>query len=376
MLDAYELLGLRPGATEPEVKRAFRRLAMRWHPDRNPDPAATERFKALRQAYDRLLAAADDATAVGEDAAAAPADESAPADATATDPHTDSRRAGAHGGRRSDPGRGPSSTADSGNDADDDAPLRGADRRLDLELSFEEAFLGGRKALSVPTAAVCAHCNGSGTETLSVSRLCEPCRGSGRLREGGGLARCSACHGRGYRSTRACSSCHGSGRQTQARALRIELPPGLIDDDELRLAGEGEPAPVAGGRAGDLRVRIRLAAHALFRRDGRDLVLRRPLSALRMLLGGELRIAHPAGARTLLLEPGPAEPRRLRVAGAGFPARGRRRAGDLVVELVPTWPQSPDAALRGLIEQLEAEVARKAARHLPEVAQWEARWLG
>lgn len=331
MSDAHDLLGLQPGATPQQVKRAFRKLAMRWHPDRNPDPAALEHFKALRQAHDRLLASLLD------DERAADTEPDAEA---ATPPHG-----------------------------------RGADRWQTLEISLEDAFCGATRPVCVQTPQACTHCAGSGLERLSVSRLCEPCRGSGRVRGDGGLARCRQCDGRGYRNTQACTRCDGSGESLAERWLQVVIPPGLIDDDELRLNGEGEAHPEPGHPRGDLRLRIRLQPHPLFRREGRNLVLQRPVSALRMLIGGSLRIPHPGGVRSVALEPGVAHARSLRVAGAGFPARGRHPAGDLVVELEPMLPQSPDKRLHALIEQLDDALGARASHHFPELARWEADWL-
>lgn len=336
MSDAHALLGLQPGATTQQIKRAFRKLAMQWHPDRNPAPEAVEHFKLLRQAHDRLLAALLD------DEEAWDADEAEAADSAAASANTGSR---------------------------------GPDRWQTLEISFEDAFLGATLPVCVRTPQPCGHCGGSGLEKLSVSRLCEPCRGSGRISGAKGLVRCPECDGRGYRNTQACSHCAGSGEEVVERWLQVVVPPGLIDDDELRLAGEGEAHPDGRHPRGDLRLRIRLAPHPIFRREGRNLVMQRPLSALRMLIGGPLRIPHPAGLRTIALEPGVAHARTLRVAGAGFPGRGRRTAGDLVIELEPMLPQTPDKHLHALIEQLELALGNDAARHFPELARWEADWV-
>ena len=190
MHDPYELLGLRPGVGEAEIKRAFRQLAMRWHPDRNADPAAAERFNTLRGAYETLLA------------------RFAPPDA---DPM-------------------PASEADAQAQA-----ARGADRWMEFELSFDEAFNGGLRKLAVRDEVPCSHCDGSGIETLAMSRLCAPCRGSGRLREAGKSVPCADCNGRGYRNTAACSVCDGRGREIGERWLEVRVPPGLIDGDFVQI---------------------------------------------------------------------------------------------------------------------------------------------
>lgn len=330
MSDPHALLGLPAGASAQQIKRAFRKLAMQWHPDRNPDPAAAEQFRRLRDAHDRLLS-----TLLGDEGQA---------------PHEDEAAAEA-------------------------APQRGADRWQTLEISIEESFSGALRAVEVERRSPCTQCGGSGMEQLSVSRLCSPCRGSGRVRGPAGLERCPDCEGRGYRNTGPCGGCGGSGEQLQTRRLEVRVPPGVVDDDELRLAGEGEPHSDPIHRAGDLRLRIRLASHPLFRREGRDLVLRRPVSALRLLIGGTLRVPHPEGVRNIELEPGLAHPRSLRVPGAGFPAHGRRACGDLVVEFEPELPHTPEPSLHGLIDELDRALAARAEHHFPELARWESVWL-
>lgn len=331
MPDAHALLGLQTGASTQQIKRAFRKLAMQWHPDRNADPAAAEHFRRLREAHDNLLAA------LVEGAGRPPCGDD---DTTPQPP-----------------------------------PERGADRWQTLAITIGESFAGALRAVEVPCRVACARCGGGGVERLNVSRLCPSCRGTGRLRGPSGPARCIDCEGRGYRATCPCSACGGSGEQTTARVLEVRVPPGVVDDDELRLAGEGEPHPEPGRPHGDLRLRIRLTPHPLFRREGRDLVLRRPVSALRLLIGGTIRVPHPTGVRSLCIEPGLAHPRTMRIAGAGFPARAARPAGDLVVEFEPQLPQAPDAALHELIDQLDRALAAGAEHHFPELARWEADWL-
>ncbi|MFT3757739.1 DnaJ C-terminal domain-containing protein [Thauera sp.] len=340
MRDAYELLGLVPGASPVNIKRKFRRLAMQWHPDRNPTPAAAEHFKALRQAHDRLLAA----FRTTEDGADAPSDKNETA-------ATDDRHTSASDGPR------------------------GADRSMELELSLEEAFLGGSKQICLSRSAACMDCTGTGEVKLAFTRLCEPCRGSGRIRNGKGLQHCTACDGRGYRSIEPCSACDGSGQQQHARWLAVNLPAGLVNGDSLRLAGEGEACADPAGRSGDLHLRIRLSPHPIYTRSGRDLLLQRPISMLRLLLGGEVHLPHPAGARRIRLDAGDAAPRRIRLPGEGFPARAGRAAGDLVIDFLPMMISRAGAELRAPLEALETALQRRLSDALPELAAWEARWL-
>lgn len=338
-MDPYSLLGITPGAEEGELKRAFRRLAMRWHPDRNPAPDALEHFKALRAAYETLLADLTDGGAEpsGDDEDIDPGEEAA-ADAAAP------------------------------------AGPRGADRRQTLVLSIEEACLGAEKIVVIADETVCAHCHGSGETALSHSRLCATCHGSGRLRGAHGLVSCAVCNGRGYVNKDACPDCAGSGRQGSERRLAVRVPPGMLPGDELRLEGEGEAHEGVDGRPGDLRLIIELAPHPLFRRDGRDLLVTRPVSLFRLLAGGELVVPVPGGVRRVAL-PGDLRIRQLRVDGAGLPGRGGRPAGALVVDLDTVMPDTVDAGLRTQLGRLDDALRRKLDAHLPALAEWEANWL-
>lgn len=325
MPDAHHLLGLQPDASAHQIRRAFRHLAMRWHPDRNPAPDAAEHFKRLRQAHDELLAALN---------------------ASSVEPNADAAsRAQAH------------------------AEARGADLEQVLDLDIEQCFLGGRCELGVPQLHPCMHCAGTGIETLTVSRMCEPCRGSGRIRTAKGLVRCTDCDGRGYSSARACTHCAGVGTQTVERRLEVRIPPGMAEGDELRLAGEGRPHADPRHRPGDLRLRIRCRPHALFRLEGRNLVVRHPVSALRQLMGGSVEVPHPGGFEAIMLEPAAPSGRRIHVAGAGLPAKGNKPAGELIVELEPVWPRNLTPSQRTRLQALENELLADAASHYPELAQ-------
>lgn len=330
-MNAHELLGLAPGASAHEIKRTFRRLAMLWHPDRNPDPHALEHFKALRAAYESLLAKL---TSIPQDDEAQDADD----------------------------------------ERDDEASApRGADRCQDINLTIEAAFFGGERTVELESNGDCAACAGSGEEVLRHTRLCASCHGTGRIHGRHGLAPCRHCAGRGYLTRQACPSCHGSGRQRMLRPVIVHLPAGMLDGDEVRIEGAGDGAPDL--PPGDLVLRVRLVPHDLYRLEGRNLVLERPVSALRLLTGGELAIPLPAGTRTLKLEPAPATARTLRVAGAGFPARKGLAAGDLIVHLQPQLPEAPDDEMRSLLARIDALATANHSRHLPDVALWEARWL-
>lgn len=336
-VEPHVVLGVAVDADTKTIKKAFRRLAMRWHPDRNPDPAALEHFKRLRAAHDRMLGSQD-----------ADSDENA-----ASDSQDEST---------------PSARADSG------AP-RGADRWQDLELSLEEAFTGCEKQVPLESVVVCDTCEGSGQIKLAHGRLCQCCHGTGRVRTKGGLATCDDCGGRGYSNLAPCPDCDGVGTRRPARMLLVKVPAGMFADEELRLEGKGEPADDPAGRPGDLRLRIRLSPHPLFRLEGRDLLLERPLSAFRMLAGGKLVVPVPGGTLEVEVEAGTCEARALRIEGAGFRGRGSRPAGALRIMLRPVFPEAPGSKLVALYRKLEAEIEHDIGTHLPQLEEWERTWL-
>jgi molecular chaperone DnaJ len=298
MRSHYASLGLEPGAPLADVKRAFRRLAMRWHPDRNPEPHAAAEFRRIRTAYDALMAAAAGEAVEVE----ASADTAPPPPETAARP-------------------------------------RGADLRQELELTLEEAMDGCLCTVTLLRHQPCSYCDGSGEAGIARSRLCPHCQGSGRLRDGAGkLTKCPQCNGRGYRSERICPECNGAGRHEQAVTLQVRVPPGLIDGDELRLAGKGEASP-DDGAPGHLYLLIRLLPHPRFVRHGRDLVLRQPVNALRLLAGGCLTVPGLTAPLHCELTPGRADGRALTIAGAGLPGRGNGPAGNLHIDFEPLYPE-------------------------------------
>jgi len=325
----WGLLGLAPGADKAAVKRAYRRLAMRWHPDRNADPAATERFREIRAAYDRLL----EAGALGEDEAGAGAGAEAAAPAKPE-------------------------------------PVRAAHIRLNLELSLEEAAAGCHKTLVYVRGKHCSTCAGSGEAGIARSRFCSACHGSGRIGGGRqGLARCPDCGGRGFFSERLCPDCGGSGREAGEVSLKVRVPPGMLAGDELRLAGQGEMATEEAAD-GDLYLTIVLRGHPLFRLAGRDLHAAMPVSALLMLAGGDIALPSLTGLVRHRLEPGLPEMREIRLAGRGFPGRGGNPAGDLCCELRPVFPRKLNARQRKLLSEADAALEHDLAESLPEIAAW------
>jgi molecular chaperone DnaJ len=324
-MDPHSVLGVPPGAEPAELKNAYRRLAMQWHPDRNTDPLATERFKAIRAAYEQLVAV----DGPEEAKTAAPADEE-----------------------------------------DGEAVATAADIRLNLEISLEEAVAGCRRTIDYTRGKDCPTCAGSGEAGMTRTRFCEACHGSGRVRDGKrGLMSCDACRGRGFFSERICPDCGGSGREIAGVSLEIRVPPGMLPGDELRLAGQGEAASDELA-AGDLFLTIIIRSHPLFQLQGRDIHFSMPVSALALLAGGEIRLPAPGGEISGTLEAGSPAARDLRLAGEGFPGRGKHPAGDLVVHLQPVFPSTLSARQRKLLRQANAALLDDAEATLPEIAAW------
>lgn len=325
----HKTLGLPENADETAIKRAFRRLAMDLHPDRNPKPGAEEKFKAVRAAYESMMAA------LRNGAADAEIDE------------------------------------EPGGSAAPQESSRGEDIRQDIELTLEEAAFGCLKTLSLDCSIPCPSCEGSGESGLSRSSLCSHCQGSGRIRENDTLVRCLDCDGKGFITTSCCPDCGGSGRHTATRHLQVRVPPGVTDGSELRLAGQGQEHP-DGGAAGHLFLSVRLLPHAFFHRLERDLLCTIPLSIFRLLAGGKVEIRLLGGKNKLItlaptaqLPPDPA-----RIKGHGLPGRGNQPAGDLLVSWKPVLPsrltEEQIEHLNAAEQCLQANLKKSA----PELAAW------
>lgn len=325
LFDPYAILEVPQDADFETVRKAFRRLAMRWHPDRNADPRATERFKEIRAAFDWLSSES------------APAEEGDAGEATEPGP----------GGRR------------------------GADRHDDLVVTLAEAMLGCDKPWTIRRRSACPTCEGTGAVPLRHTRMCEICHGSGKVRTPKGLETCHLCRGRGFVQRAACDACGGSGEVFAEREVTVHVAAGLLPGEVLRLKGLGEVLE-DGQSPGTLFLTLRLAEDPLFALEGRDIVVSQPISALRLLIGGRISVAGPLGPVLVDLPPGTPGGQGLRLPGQGFPGRGGAldSAGALVLRFDPLLPEALDAAQVKALAALEQGLQAHQSVHYPALERW------
>lgn len=363
--DYYEVLGVTRGAPEAEIKKAYRRLAMKFHPDRSPgDKSAENKFKEAKEAYEVLTdahkrAAYDQFGHAGVDASAAAGHAGGfnPADAFGDifgDMFGDIFGGGRHGSRGQ-------------------RVYRGADLRYPLELDLEQAVFGDNITLRVPTLVRCEVCNGSGARKGSQPQTCPTCAGQGQVRMQQGFFSlqqpCPRCHGSGTVISEPCPRCHGEGRIEESRKLSVKIPPGVDSGDRIRLAGEGEAGPQA-GPAGDLYVEIHVRPHAIFTRDGADLSCAVPVSLMTAALGGEVEVPTLDGKVVLKISPETQSGRILRLRGKGVkPVRGGG-TGDLLCRIEVETPVNLNREQKDLLRQLEASLRSGGAQHLPRALSW------
>jgi molecular chaperone DnaJ len=343
----YEVLEVERSAGDGDLKAAFRKAAMKWHPDRNPgDKDCEHRFKEINEAYEILKdpnkrAAYDRyGHAAFEHGGGAGAGFGADFASTFSDIFDD--LFGMGGGRR----RGGRTARE-----------RGADLRYNMEISLEEAFAGKTAQVRIPTSVACEDCSGTGAKPGSKPKACPHCGGSGRIRHAQGFftleRTCTGCQGRGQVIDNPCRTCSGSGRVTRERTLSVNIPPGVEDGTRIRIAGEGE-AGLRGGPAGDLYIFLSLASHAFFQRDGADLHCRVPISMVTAALGGEFEVPTIDGGKTRVKVPEATQSgRRFRLAAKGMPVLRARQVGDMYVQVVVETPQKLTKRQRELLNEFE-----------------------
>jgi len=348
--DFYEVLGVAKGADEAALKGAYRKLAMQFHPDRNPgDHEAEHKFKEINEAYDCLKD---------------------PQKRAAYDRFGHAAFDGNMGGGRGPAGFGPdfsSSMSDIFDDLFGDfmggggrgrggaARLRGSDLRYNLEITLEEAFTGRTVEIDVPTLVTCETCDGSGAKPGTGVTTCRTCHGHGKVRAAQGFftieRTCPTCNGRGQTMDQPCTDCGGQGRRQQNRKLSVDVPRGIEDGTRIRLANEGE-AGLRGGPPGDLYIFISVKPHDLFQRDGADLYARVPIAMTTAALGGEFEVPTlDEGRARVKVSPGTQPGQRVRLKGKGMPVLRQRDMGDLYVQLDVEMPQNLNKRQRELLEE-------------------------
>ena len=359
--DYYEVLGVDKNASDQEVKKAFRRIAMKYHPDRNPDSEeAEEKFKEAQEAYEIL----------GDQEKKSAYDRFGHA---GVDPNGMGAGAGFGGGGFGDifgdvfgdifggGGRGGRS-----------GPARGADLRYDLQLDLEAAVKGKSVEIQVPTMVHCDTCDGSGARKGTSPTTCDTCQGTGQVRMSQGFfsvqQTCPKCRGRGQMITDPCGDCHGQGRREQRQTLSVKIPAGVDTGDRIRLAGKGEAGP-QGGPAGDLYVQVIVRDHPIFVRDGRNLHCEVPISFAQAALGGELEVP-TLGGKVKLKVPAETQSGKLfRLRGKGVtPVRGGG-PGDLLCRVVLETPVNLSVEQRELLQKFEDSLGGKS-KHSPQSNNW------
>jgi molecular chaperone DnaJ len=344
----YETLEVERTASDGDMKSAFRKLAMKWHPDRNPgDKDCEHKFKEINEAYEVLKdpnkrAAYDRYGHAAFEQGGGGAGFGADFASTFSDIFDD--LFGMSGGRR----RGGGGRS---------ARERGADLRYNMEISLSEAFTGKTAQVHIPTSVACDGCSGTGAKAGSKPKQCPHCGGAGRLRHAQGFftleRTCTGCQGRGQVIDNPCPSCSGAGRVTRERTLSVNIPPGVEDGTRIRIAGEGE-AGLRGGPAGDLYIFLSLSSHAFFQRDGADLHCRVPISMVVAALGGEFEVPTIEGRRTRLKIPeGTQSGRRFRLQSKGMPVLRTRQVGDMYVQVMVETPQKLTKRQRELLSEFE-----------------------
>lgn len=361
--DFYEVLGVAKTADAAEIKKAFRKLAMKYHPDRNPDDKSAEaKFKDVNEAYEVLSdeqkrAAYDRYGHAGVDPNAGGGGFHAGAGANFSDIFGDvfgdifGGGGGRAGGRNN----------------------RGSDLRYTLELDLEEAVKGTTVEIRVPTLVPCETCDGTGAKKGTTPVTCTTCNGMGQIRMQQGFfsvqQTCPTCRGQGKIIKDPCADCHGQGRKEKRKTLSVKIPAGVDTGDRIRLAGEGE-AGVNGGQPGDLYVQVAVREHAIFRREGKDLYTEVPISFADAALGGELEVPTLDGRVKLKIPPESQTGKLFRLRGKGVtPVRGGN-PGDLLCRVIIETPVNLNKEQKELLRQFQESLEKEGSRQSPKKNTW------
>ncbi len=360
--DYYTVLGVPRNATKDEIKKAYRRLAHQYHPDKGGDEKL---FKEINEAYQIL----------GDDDKRAQYDRFGHAFAGDHGGFGGAEGFGWPGGIRFDFGGAGGGMHEfdfsdvfedffgaSGAQRRKAAERRGRDVRLDLEIPFEDAILGGKKDVEFSKLARCERCAGAGGEPGSKSVVCGACAGKGNVQKTHRtflgsftqVATCSECQGSGKRPEVKCRACLGRGVETRREAIEVFIPKGVRDGEVLKISGKGEVSPTLGA-PGDLYIQIRILPHKIFRRQGDDIVMQLPVKLSQAILGDKVEVATIEGAISLKIPEGTQSGDILRVRGKGAPGASGYGRGDLLVEIKVEIPRRASKKLRAALEELRGE---------------------
>lgn len=366
--DYYQVLGVEKTASEAEIKKAFRRMAMKYHPDKNQgDKVAEEKFKEVQEAYEVLSDASK---------------------RQMYDQFGHEGLAGGAGGRGGFGGAGSQSFSDIFGDIFGDMfgqrggggggrsrshAQRGADLRYNLNLSLEEAVKGVAVEIRVPTWVSCQDCKGQGTAKGTKPETCPDCEGAGVVHIQQGFfavqQTCSRCHGRGQIIKNPCPKCYGQGRVQEQKTLSVKVPPGVDEGDRVRLSGEGE-AGLHGGPAGDLYVQISVKDHPIFVRDGGDLHCEVPINYLIAAVGGEIEVP-TLGGKVMLKIPAETQTDKLfRLRGKGVKTVRSNFPGDLICKVIVETPVNLSKEQKELLEKFHQSLANDGKSHSPREQSW------
>jgi molecular chaperone DnaJ len=360
--DYYEVLGLAKNATEEEIKKAYRKLAMKFHPDRNPDNKdSEEKFKEVKEAYE-MLSDAGKREAYDRFGHAG------------VDPNAGGGPgAGGFGGFSDVFGDifGDIFGAAQGGRGQRSNVYRGADLRYSMEITLEQAAAGYETEIRVPSWESCDTCKGSGAKPGTKAQTCRTCTGQGSVRVQQGFfsiqQTCPNCHGSGKVIPEPCETCNGMGRVKNTRTLQVKIPAGIDEGMRIRSAGNGEPG-LNGGPAGDLYVEIHLKEHAVFRRDGDDLHCEVPVTMTSAALGGAIKVPTLSGDAEIELPEGTQSGKTFRLRGKGIKGVRSSYPGDLYAHIIVETPVRLTDRQRQLLRELE--VTLKDDRHSPQTRSW------
>jgi len=356
-LDYYELLGVERSAGDKAIKSAFRKLAMKYHPDKNPgDSEAETKFMAVSEAYERLKNPDSRAAydryghAAFENGGGGPAGGFHGDFGASFSDIFDDLFGDFMGGQRSGSRR-------SG------GVERGADLRYNMEISLSEAYFGKTAEIEVPSSATCETCVGSGAKPGTSPSPCSMCRGAGKVRATQGFftieRTCPTCQGRGEKIDDPCEACNGHGRVRKERVLSVNIPAGVEDGTRIRVTGEGE-AGSRGGPSGDLYIFLSLSPHDVFQRDGADIFCVVPVSMVTAALGGSVEVPTVDGGRTDVSVPdGTQAGKQFRLKGKGMPVLRTQRFGDMYLQVTVETPQNLSKRQKDLLQEFETLSSEK-----------------